>query len=126
MNAIIMENNFDEMPALKPISETGMDTNEGIEDADSMQGIRKIFFIALHSIFKKLISILYVFFIVLHEVGHQQIHEEPTTNMEKLNEDSAKTQDLGTEELIQCLEIKTERNDSSQINAGGRALGKEK
>ena len=45
MNAIIMENNFDEMPALKPISGTGMDTNEGIEDADSMQGIRKIFFI---------------------------------------------------------------------------------
>ena len=46
MNAIIMENNFDEMPALKPISETGMmDTNEGIEDADSMQGIRTIFFI---------------------------------------------------------------------------------
>ena len=54
MNAIIMENNFDEMPAmpaLKPISETGMDTNEGIEDADSMQGIRKTFFIALLSIF---------------------------------------------------------------------------
>ena len=51
MNAIIMENNFDEMPALKLISETGMDTNEGIEDADSMQGIRKIFFIALLSIF---------------------------------------------------------------------------
>ena len=45
--------------------------------------------------------------------------------MEKLNEDSAKTQDLGTEELIQCLEIKTETNDSSEINAGGRALGKE-
>ena len=126
MNAIIMENNFDEMPALKPISETGMDTNEGIEDADSMQGIRKIFIIALLSIFQKLISILYVFFVVLHEVGHQQIHEEPTTNMEKLNEDSAKTQDLGTEELIQCLEIKTETNDSSEINAGGRALGKEK
>ena len=41
MNAIIMENNFDEMPALKPISVTGMDTNEGIEDADSMQGIGK-------------------------------------------------------------------------------------
>ena len=69
---------------------------------------------------------IYVFFVVLHEVGHQQIHEEPTTNMEKLNEDSAKTQDLGTEELIQCLEIKTETNDSSEINAGGRALGKEK
>ena len=119
-----MENNFDEMPALKPILEAGMDTNEGIEDADSMQGIRKIFFI--DSIFWKLISILYVFFVVLHEVGHQQIHEEPTTNMEKLNEDSAKTQDLGTEELIQCLEIKTETNDSSEINAGGRALGKEK
>ena len=46
--------------------------------------------------------------------------------MEKLNDDSAKTQDLGTEELIQCLEIKTETNDSSEINAGGRALGKEK
>ena len=72
-----------------------------------------------------MISILYVFFVVLHEVGHQQIHEEPTTNMEKLNEDSTKTQDLGTEELIQCLEIKTETNDSSEINAGGRALGKE-
>ena len=46
--------------------------------------------------------------------------------MEKLNEDSTKTHDLGTEELIQCLEIKTETNDSSEINAGGRALGKEK
>ena len=124
MNAIIMENNFDEMPALKPISETGMDTSEGIEEADSMQGIRKIFFIEY--ILKIDFHTIYVFFVVLHEVGHQQIHEEPTTNMEKLNEDSAKTQDLGTEELIQCLEIKTETNDSSENNAGGRALGKEK
>ena len=61
MNAIIMENNFDEMPALKPISETGMDTNEGIEDADSMQGIRKIFFIAL-------LSILYILKIDFHTI----------------------------------------------------------
>ena len=61
MNAIIMENNFDEMPALKPISVTGMDTNEGIEDADSMQGIIKIFFIAL-------LSILYILKIDFHTI----------------------------------------------------------
>ena len=46
MNELIMENNFQEMPALKPISEIKMDSNEGIEDAGSMHG-KKIMIYAI-------------------------------------------------------------------------------